>query len=441
MKTRYRTRQSAMNFFLRLRRFASLLCCLALAAAKVPAVTLEHGPSPEIAPEVEVERVEIARLRVQNDVNGLIEGSFDGGQSWRTIGHVVKPTKQVNANAYVASSFIPNGTVAATAVNAIHIKPRMNRDGKRGIIWSLSPKASDQAGAASLQSEVAPGASAYTDIPGGTGIFGGPFTPFVTNPVALDNDRDNQLETLPENYIPKIGDTWVIRIERPRRYPRAITFENRFGGLITIEYYGEEPRAIGQVLRPVLGVGRFVGTYFAGVGRIRANHGGVIDISTSPVGLVGGFQIVPADHAMDPGTPYIQSGTQWMVVGPVSALDPSWEGVAPLYSAFLRPRNDPADFASPDTATTGLLGRFDIQVTRRRNNGDITDWQPVPEKWMREGTELPEAAKTALADVTQLRILFPPGESIFNNPIPQDEEQDEEKDETTDEQTAEPADE
>ena len=30
-------------------------------------------------------------------------------------------------------------------------------------------------------------------------------------------------------------------------------------------------------------------------------------------------------------------------LGPVSALDPSWEGVAPLYSDFLRPRYDEAD--------------------------------------------------------------------------------------------------
>lgn len=322
------------------------------------------------------------------------------------IGHVLVPTTKTNPKGYNASKYGPPGTVVATAVNAIHLKAGQNtsipseKEG-RGIIWTLSPAAEDKAGEISLQSEVSPGSAVYTDIPGGTGIFGGVFTPFVGNPIALDNDENNQLAPLPENYTPAIGDVWTITIMRPLRYPREIVFQNRFGGLITIQYRGEKPRVIGQVLRPVLGVGRSVGSYFAGVGRLRANHNGVIDISTSPRGKIGSFQIVPADHAMSTETHYIRELTQWMVIGPVNALDPSWEGVAPLYSDFLRPRYDENDWNYD--VMDGLLGRFRFEVLKRGK----TDWEPMPEFYMEPGAALPKWAGTALEDVTAIRIVFP----------------------------------
>jgi hypothetical protein len=318
-------------------------------------------------------------------------------------GRVLQPTLKVNPRGFNASKYGPAGTVVATAVNAIHLKARQNTRENRGVIWSLSPKADTEAGTTSLQSEVSPGSSAFTDIPGGSGIFGGPFTPFVGNPIFLDNDRNNELKPLPADYTPKLGDTWTILIQRPRRYPHEIVFENRFGGLITISYRDEEkPRVIGQVLRPVIGVGRFVGSFFSEVGRLRANHNGVIDISTSPRGKVGSFQIVPANHAMSPETHYVRELTQWMVVGPVSALDPSWEGTAPLYSDFLRPRFDLNDLLNPDPIE-GLAGRFRFQVRMRGSN----TWQPMPMLWMEPNTALPVWANTALSRVTHLRIWFP----------------------------------
>jgi hypothetical protein len=336
------------------------------------ATTEGHGPSPEVAPEIATDKIEIARLRIQNTQLGPIEGSRDGGRTWQRIGYVTIPTRKTNPRGYNASKYGPPATVVATAVNALHFKAGQNTKENRGIIWSIAPAAEDEAGENSLQSEVSPGSAVYTDILGGEGIFGGPFTPFVGNPIFLDNDKDNHLTPLPNNYTPAIGDVWTIKILRPRRYPREIVFENRFGGLITIEYRGGEPRVIGQVLRPVEGIGRFVGSYFSGVGRLRANHNGVIDISTSPRGKIGSFQIVPANHAMSPETHYIRELTQWMVVGPVSALDPSWEGVAPLYSDFLRPRNDPSDWDEADPLE-GLLGRFRFEVMLKGKTG----WQPI----------------------------------------------------------------
>jgi hypothetical protein len=388
----------------------ALLCATVFAphfsTPRAFATTAEHGPSPEITPEQGPPLYEMARLRIHNVAGGEIAGSRDKGQTWELIGRVAQPTMKVNPRGYNASKYADIGSVSATAVNAIHLKAGYNAKENRGIIWSLSPRAETAAGSASLQSEVSPGSSAFTDIPGGSGIFGGPFTPFVGNPIFLDNDKNNELKPLPENYVPKLGDVWTILVQRPAKYPREIVFENRFGGLITLQYRDEKPRVIGQVLRPVQGVGRFVGSYFSGVGRLRANHNGVIDVSTSPVGKIGSFQIVPANHAMSPETHYIRELTQWMVVGPVSALDPSWEGVAPLYSNFLRPRYDRNDVWNNDWIE-GLAGRFRFEVKLADKKGKISDWQQMPDLHMNDAKTLPTWAGTALANMTHLRIAFP----------------------------------
>ncbi len=371
----------------------------------------ENGVAPSVATEAvaieaQMEKIEVARLRLHNVANGEIEGSRDGGQSWTLLGRVLQPTLKVNRRGFNASKYAQNATVCATAVNAIHLKSGQNTAENRGVIWSLAPQSDSEAGRVSLQSEVSPGSFAQTDIAGGSGIFGGPFTPFVGNPITLDAKRDNQLAPLPDNYVPQIGDSWTILIQRPRRYPSEITFENRFGGRVEIRYRGQETRVIGQVLKPVVGVGRFIGSYFSEVGRLRANHNGVIDVSTSPRGLVGSFQIVPSHHANSPELSYIQTSTQWMVVGPVSVLDPTQEGVAPLFSAYLRPRFDRADLKNPDPIE-GLAGRFLFEVKLRDAKGKISDWQTMPTFWMLQNQPLPKWANTCLANMTDLRIRFP----------------------------------
>ena len=387
----------------RFRNHARLFClALCLAAMPAMATTLLHGPSPEIAPEQNEPMIEIARLRMQNTAGGLIEGSRDGGATWKTIGHITNPTIRVNRKGFNASKYAPIGTVAASAVNAMHLKASQNTEENRGVIWSLAPAPEEHINNASLQSEVSPESAAYTDIPGGSGIFGGPFTPFVGNHIFLDNDRVNKLLPLPSEYVPKVGDVWVIPIERPKHYPKALVFENRFGGRITIQYRDEEPRIIGEVLRPVLGIGRFQGSYFADVGRVRANHCGVIDIATCPHGKTGSFQIVPANHAMSPETDYIRELTQWMVVGPASVTDPSREGTAPLFSQFIRPRYDHKDVWDDDPVE-GMAGRFLIQVKKAGSD----QWQPMPTLWLDPNKPLPSWAGTALADVTEIGIMFP----------------------------------
>lgn len=362
----------------------------------------KHGPSPEVEAQQDSYKIEIARLRIQNTKGGVIQGSFDKGATWTDLGHVLKPTTKVNRRGYNASKYGPIGTVEASAVNALHFKADQNVEENRGVIWSIAPKSNTAAGEISLQSEVSPDSAVYTDIPGGTGVFGGPFTPFVGNQILLSKSLEETPQTLPAGYVPQVGDVWTVPIMRPMRYPRQITFENRFGGFIWLQYRGEDPQVIGQVLRPVEGIGRFVGSYFAGVGRIRANHNGVIDISTSPLDKIGGFQIVPANHAMSPETHYIREKTQWMVVGPVSVLEPSWEGVPPLFGDYIRPRYEQDGFWKYD-AWEGLLGRFRVEVQTKEK----PEWQPMPQFGMEAGADLPQWANTCLSNITQIRITFP----------------------------------
>ena len=273
----------------------------------------DHGGSP---------LREIYRLRIVNDAGGEISASLDAGESWTALGRVLRWTGKINPRAFAASTFAPVGTVAATAVNAIHVKTDHSPETDRAAIFSLVPREFADLAQAEYESFLSPDSSIYTDLPGGDGIFGGGWAPLVGNPVELETAEG--LAPLPRGYLPKRGDVIVIRVLRPQRDPSQIVFENRFQGLITLQYPDGACEVIGTVLRPVVGVGRFPGSLHAGIGRIRANHPGVVDISVSPKGRIGAFQIIPAEHAMDPGTTYSRVKTQWMVVGPVCATDPSW---------------------------------------------------------------------------------------------------------------------
>lgn len=398
-----------------------LLMAMCLVSTSLWAEDIRRGPSEETQFEAAQPRHETLRIRVENRSGGFISASHDAGQTWRVIGKVTHPALQVNPAGYTASRWAQDSAVAATAVNALHIRVAAHAQTGKGILFSIIP-ASPAIGAAAGHSS----ASIQTDMPGGTGIFGG-YGPYVNSPVYLE--RDNSLAPLPADYIPAEGDVLCIIRLAPEQRPLYCTFENRFGGLIELEYLNQPPRVIGQVLRPVVGVGRFEGGLYAAPGRLRANHCGVVDISTSPLGQIAGFQIVPREHADSPEVSYIRERTQWMVVGPCDARDPSWEGVAPLFSGYLLPSYRPDDITGPHSDWMNrALSRLMVQV--RFNHGE---WEHMPwvtldpqaqsdnehdsrrgrsALWripasMNPNASLPAAASTALQGVSHLRICFP----------------------------------
>lgn len=343
--------------------------------------------------------IEMYRISVHNTQDGAISISTDEGISWETRGKVIYPCNKVNDKGYTASKWGKTGCIAASAVNAIHIKAGENTEEDRGIVFSLIPK--DLLNPPSYyNSFYSPDSSIYTDIPAGESIFGGDYSPFVGNPVSYAGE-DNLLRPIEQGYVPKIGQYIVIDVIRPAFYPRSITFENWFGGAVRIDFGGGDEKVIGEVLKPVSGIGRFTGTQYTDVGRIRANHPGVIDISTSPLGRIGGFQIIPSGHGMSPEMTNARVLTQWMIIGPVFINGVPLEGQSPLFSYFIQPRYKHFDIDSP-TLIKDMLGKTIVDVKLEGKEG----WQPMPSYWL-EPEVLPEWAGSALKNVQQIRILFP----------------------------------
>ena len=341
------------------------------------------------------------------------------------LGKVIAPVSTINANSFTASGWGKTGTVTATAVNAIHVKTGRNEETGFGKVFSLLPKEFINFDATNYKSYYNKDASLYTDIKAGLELFGGGFAPKVGDPVFISPSPESAIERLgsfpesdatilsalyyvplvqdrtffplPEGYVPAPGDLITIEIApAPESDIQWIEFDNKFGGFITEKRLGiEEPEVIGQVYQPVFGVGRFEGTLYCGPGRIRANHPGVIDISTSPMGEIGGIQIIPLEHAMSPEMKLARIITQWMVVGPVDPREsPKWEGLGPLFNQELYPSYIPLE-DDRFSASSTFLDRFLVVAKLKGKEG----WQLMPVVSGRNDE--------ALLELEALRILFP----------------------------------
>jgi hypothetical protein len=324
----------------------------------------------------------------------------------RDIGRVLVPVTQVNPKGFTASGWAGPGTVCASAVNAIHLKTDHDYSGGRGVIFSLLPVEFADFNPKDYKSYFNRSSSLFTDIQAGTGIFGGQWAPLAGSRVLLAPEGHlDSARPITQGYAPKDGDVLLLRVERLKYNPEWIEFENSFGGLIWVKELGLAPYPIGQVLKPVAGVGRFLGSQYAGIGRIRAAHPGVLCISTSPVGTIGGFQIIPRDHAMSPEMTNARVKTQWMVVGPLWALDPSWEGLPPLFTDYLYPAFTPA-FNADGTTNQDVTGAavFLDRFTVRARYSDAED--PRAYMLLREADGLDNFA---LKTLTHLRVYFPRG--------------------------------
>ena len=343
---------------------------------------------------------EILRLRIVNDAGGEVSASADGGLTWQTLGHVLHYTTQVNRKGYTASKWVPAGHVAATAVNAIHLNVGLNEEDDRGIIFSILPR-QFLAPPREYRSFLSPDSSIYTDIPAGEGIFGGHFAPFVGSPVYISGPC-GELAPVESGYVPRQGDRFVIIVLEPEPYPISVEFENWSGGSIRMRYPDGRETLLGYVVRPVRGVGRFEGALYTGLGRIRANHAGVIDVSTSPVGYLGAFQIIPFGHSLSPEMHLAWERTQWMIVGPVNGDSPLWQGLMPLFYQHIRPDYLPGDLYGRDWESS-LLARFLVDA----DTG--SGWGPMPLERLAADSSapLPGWADQALGELRRIRILFP----------------------------------
>ena len=278
---------------------------------------------------------------------------------------------------YTASKWAPPGSVAASAVNAVHLT--MSVEKGRGRTLSILPRHT-VAPAAGEKSFIA------LNAPAGTGFFGGWAPPVGTRVlVATKNGSKVPLEV---RGLPREGDILIFDVEESV-LPYIIDIENRPGGRV-IGYYESAPRLLARVIRPLRGVGRFGGTEFQGIGRIRANHSGVIDVSTARRGVVGGFQILPFLHSKSQEMASAWQLTQWLIVA--SPTDVPLPGTAPLFSSNLLPGSQMNDLLWDIWST---YGRKPLVLCRREGGA----WEMIPESSGKDDY--------ALGDLTHIRIYSP----------------------------------
>ena len=294
------------------------------------------------------------------------------------LGKILMTPSKTNYPAYTASKWSEPSTVCASAVNAIHILLNVEED--KGRILSLVPSVT-------IAPAAVKGAFFSIDSPAGTGIFGG-FAPLTGSKVSI---KRNGVE-FPLSDVPNSDDVLIIRTKLPE-FPKFFMadIENRPGGRVIV--HGKDgAKVIARVIHKVGGVGRFEGTKFQSVGRIRASHSGVIDVSTSKRGEIGGIQIMPLKHALT-SKEMINAWTltQWMIISPLPNA-PDLEGHEPLYKNSFIPGTQLKD-KMPDLWSQ--YGRKSL-ILCRRNGGE---WERLP--------EVSGRVDYALKDITHLRIYFP----------------------------------
>ncbi|NCB16704.1 MAG: hypothetical protein EOM65_11090, partial [Synergistales bacterium] len=107
---------------------------------------------------------------------------------------------------YTASKWAAPGTVAASAVNAVHLTLSVEKDAGRTMsilpLHTVAPAA---------------GAKAFLtlDVPAGTGFFGG-WAPPVGTPVKV-RKTDGRTLSLAENGLPSAGDVMIFEVSEAER--------------------------------------------------------------------------------------------------------------------------------------------------------------------------------------------------------------------------------
>lgn len=374
-------------------RVTALLLCFLFAFLAVRGGAAESPPT--FAP---FEQVETHRIRVVNSVDGAIQVSEDGGKKWHLIGRVTAPATE-SLMGYSAAGYAKPGTVAATAVHGLRI--RVGDSGTPDpLLINILPREFAQTPKL-FGGHVSGLSGIYTTIPVGTSIFRG-LSPLVGNPVFLEHGMGSDLQPLPVNYLPQEGDVLEIRVLAPANPLKEVDFDNRAGGDVRVTYADGTTRVLTHVVKPVVGVGRYDGCSYTGVGAVNTNHDGVITISTAPVSTSplfegvgperrGGFQIQPAFHNAQgdgAGAPSV------LVVGSHKRPDaPEMEGRPPLFYGYF-------DLAwNPDEPQHS----WRTEVQKRHG-----PWVPMP--------TLVGSRPLALADVTALRLVrTAPGDKAWRS--------------------------
>jgi len=268
---------------------------------------------------------------------------------------------------FTASSYGDGGQIVASGANALHVL--VDVENGHGRTLSILPTSTFVATAGI-------GSSLYLEGVGGIGLWGA-FAPPVGSPVFIVNQIGAKIP-LNDVSLLKYAQAIEIDVFPPVEDVEYLEIENRVGGR-AFWHDSRGDHLFGLVDRPVSGTGRFSGTLYQERSRVRANHPGVICVSTSPAGKIGGFQIVPRNHTFSPEMRKTQRMDQWLIL-----RGPDFEdltGRFPFFFGALRP----GDRSVP--------GDREGTVVCRVNGGA---WEPLP--------EAEDVQPEALKDVTAIRI-------------------------------------
>ena len=298
-------------------------------------------PSPVFVPP-QMSRPDMAdresfRMTIENKVLGSVMMSLDKGVTWHLLGTVRSPLsalRDIYDAEFTASDWAYVGSVAATAVNAIHVK--VTQPGKHARIFSILPAEFSNPEGFQTSYRDNP-SSIFLDIPGGTGLFSGDWGLRLGD--ALYGVSGSEWVPWPEDRVPKDGDVLGFIAREAPSSSWMIEIDNVKDGRVMFVTGNGTPVQIAKVVQPFSGSGRFLGTFFQDVGKVRANHPGVVDISTSPFGERGGVQIVPFFHSKAPNLGYVHHSPVYMVVAPMEG-DPPLEGREPLFMNYIRPGDE-----------------------------------------------------------------------------------------------------
>ncbi len=274
---------------------------------------------------------------------------------------------------FTASAYGGAGQVVASAANAHHIlvsKEAKEEGGKTRTI-SLFPTATFVA-ASGL------GSSFVVEGVGGVGLWGR-LAPYVGSEVFIINPAGVRVPLTHSSLLAHMK-ALEIDVYAPLPAVQFLQVENKVGGRAWYQDFEGNVRTFAVVEKPVTGTGRFAGTLYQGASMVRANHLGVLCVSTCDQGEIGGFQIVPVTHTYSKEMQKFRTRGQWLVLRGEQFEDLT--GRFPFFWGAVRPGDR--------TAPNSKSGRVEALVKGH--------WQPLP--------KLKEVTEGTLANVEAFRITL-----------------------------------
>ena len=270
---------------------------------------------------------------------------------------------------FTASRYGEGAQVIASASNAHHIQ--LSVENGKGRTISVLPTETYVATSGMGSSFIIEGA-------GGFGLWG-EFAPFVGSPVFIVYSNKNRVPFTDAAMLSE-GEAVEIDVYAPRESVDYIEIENREGGSAWYRDAAGKDHPFATVESEVRGTGRFSGTLYQGQSMVRANHPGVICISTTPRGDIGGFQIIPLTHTYSKEMQSARHMGQYLVLRGIDFEDLT--GRFPFFRGGVRPGDE--------RNTTSNVGKVLCKIKG--------NWYPLPlmSEWTEESLTHIEAIRIFL---------------------------------------------